>query len=75
MELGASATHEVRKLEAVEEAASALARALEQYEQARGRRDAAVRAAVNAGVRPGRVAKAAGLSPGRVSHLVIAPRR
>lgn len=74
MDIGATSTHERRKLEEVEDAAAALARAREEYERARDRRDRAVRAAVNAGVAPSTVARAAGVTPGRVSHLTIAPK-
>lgn len=74
MDAGASAEHERRKLEAVEDAAAALARAVEVERKARDLRDRAVRAAVKAGVRPSRVADAAGISPGRVKHLTVAPR-
>lgn len=72
-ELGASAQHERRKLEAVEDAAAAHAVAAAAEQAARDLRDRAVRAAVRAGVPPSKVARAAGLSPGRVSHLTIAP--
>lgn len=71
---GASADHERRKLDAVQAAAAALARAVQTQEAARDVRDRAVRAAVLAGIPPSRVAEAAGLSPGRVSHLTAAPR-
>ncbi len=74
LDLGASARHERQKLEAVEDAAAALARAVEVERKARDQRDRAVRAAVRAGVRPSRVAEAAGISPGRVTHLTLAPR-
>lgn len=72
--IGASARHERAKLDAVHAAAAALRDAVETERRARELRDRAVRAAVNAGVPPGRVAAAAGISPGRVSHLTIAPR-
>ena len=72
---GASARHEEQKLEAVEEAASVLARAVELERSAREQRDRAVRAAVKAGVRPSRVAAVAGISAGRVTHLTVAPPR
>lgn len=74
MDLGASARHERMKLQAVEDAAASLARAVEEERRARDLRDRAVRAAVKAGVRPSRVADAAGISPGRVTHLTLAPR-
>lgn len=74
MDLGATARHEQTKLEAVEDAASALQRARAEYERARDSRDRTVRAAVRSGVAPGLVAQAAGISPGRVSHLTSAPR-
>ncbi len=74
MELGATAHHERMKLEAVEDAAAALARAVAVEQAARDARDRAVRAAVKAGVRPGQVAKAAGISPGRVTHITLVPR-
>lgn len=73
-DLGASADHEQRKLEAVEVAAAVLAKTVQAQEAARDARDRAVRAAVTSGIPPGRVAKAAGLSAGRVSHLTTAPR-
>lgn len=74
MDAGASAEHERRRLEAVEDAAAALARAVEVERKARDLRGRAVRAAVKAGVRPSHVAEAAGISPGRVTHLTVAPR-
>lgn len=74
MDIGASTRHERMKLEAVEDAAAELARAVEAERQARDRRDRAVRAAVKAGVRPSRVAEAAGITQGRVTHLTIAPK-
>ncbi|MFK5645129.1 hypothetical protein ACI3ET_01255 [Ornithinimicrobium sp. LYQ121] len=74
MDVGATAKHERMKLEAVEDAAAALARAVEVEREARDARDRAVRAAVKAGVRPSVVATAAGLTPGRVSHLTLAPK-
>lgn len=74
LDLGASARHEKQKLEAVEDAAAALARAVQAEREARELRDRAVRAAVKAGVRPSRVAQAAGISAGRVTHLTLAPK-
>lgn len=74
MDLGASATHERMKLEAVEEAAAVYARAAAEAARERAARDRAVRAAVLAGVPSAQVAQAAGLSPGRVSHLTCAPK-
>lgn len=62
------------KLEAVEQAAAVLARAVKEERKARDLRDRMVRAAVKAGVKPSRVAEAAGISPGRVTHLTLAPR-
>lgn len=62
------------KLEEVEEASAALARAVEVERRACDRRDRAVRAAVKAGVRPWWVAEAAGITQGRVTHLTIAPK-
>lgn len=59
MDIGATAEHERRKLEAVEDAAAALARAVQTEREARELRDGAVRAAVKAGVKPSRVAEAA----------------
>ena len=63
-----------QKLEAVEDAAAALAGAVAAERRARDVHDRAVRAAVKAGVRPSRVAEAAGISPGRVTHLTLAPK-
>lgn len=63
MDAGASAHHERMKLEGVEDAAAALARAVETERAARELRDRAVRAAVKAGVPPSRVAEAAGIQP------------
>lgn len=74
MDVGATAEHERRKLEAVEDAAAVLARAVQAERRAREQRDRAVRAAVKAGVRPSQVAEAAGITPGRVTHLAIAPK-
>lgn len=74
MDLGASARHERQKLQAVQEAAAVLRRAVEAERRARDLRNRAVRAAVEAGVRPTRVAEAAAISPGRVTHLTLAPR-
>lgn len=74
VDIGATPAHERMKLEAVEDAAAALARAVKVEREARDQRDRAVRAAVKAGVRPSRVAEAAGITPGRVTHLTIAPR-
>ncbi|SOC51153.1 hypothetical protein [Ornithinimicrobium cerasi] len=74
MELGATAQHERMKLEAVKDAAAALARAVAVEPAARDVRDRAARAAVKAGVCPGVVAQAAGISPGRVTHITLAPR-
>lgn len=74
MDVGATAEHERRKLEAVEDAAAALVRAVQAEREARELRDRAVRAAVKAGVRPSLVAEAAGISLGRVTHLKLAPR-
>ena len=74
MDVGATAEHERRKLEAVEDAAAVLARAVKAEREAREVRDRAVRAAVKAGVRPSSVAEAAGISAGRVTHLTLAPR-
>lgn len=73
MDMGATARHERTKLEAVEDAAARLTRAAAEHEAAREARDAAVRAAVRAGVPSQDVARAAGLSGGRVS--TIAPAR
>lgn len=75
MDIGATARHEQMKLQEVEDAAAALATAVETERLARDRRDRAVRAAVKAGVRPARVAEAAGITQGRVAHLTIAPKR
>lgn len=74
LRLDASAKHEWMKLEAVEDAAAALSRAVEVERNARDQRDRAIRAAVKAGLRASVVAQAAGISPGRVSHLMVAPR-
>lgn len=74
MELRATAAHERMKLEAVEDAAAALAQAVAIERAARDARDRAVRAAVKSGVRPGVLARAAGISPGRVTHITLAPR-
>lgn len=74
-DLGASAEHERRKLEQVALAAAELQRAVAVEQRAREVRDLAVRAAVRAGIPPGKVAKAAGITPARVSHLTIAPGR
>ena len=73
LDLGASAAHERKKLDVVEDAAAVLRRAVVEERRARDARDRAVRAAVKAGVRPGRVAKAAGISAGRVTHITLAP--
>lgn len=73
MDLGASAAHERKKLEAVQDAAAQLRRAEADYRAAKDARDRAVRAAVKAGVPGSHVANAAGLSQGRVS--TIAPAR
>ncbi|GGK64294.1 hypothetical protein GCM10011509_10830 [Ornithinimicrobium pekingense] len=74
MDVGATAEHERRKLEAVEHAAAALARAVQTAREARAMRDGAVRAAVKAGVKPSRVAEAGGISAGRVTHLTCTSR-
>lgn len=74
MDTRASAAHERRKLGQVADAAAELARAVAAQQQARDARDRAVRAAVRAGIPPGKVATAAGISAGRVTHLTIAPR-
>lgn len=74
MDLGATAQHERKKLDAVEDAAAALARAVAVEQAAQDVRDRAVRAAVKAGVPSGLVAKAAGISAGGVTHITFAQR-
>lgn len=74
MAIGATPAHERRKLEAVEDAAATLERAVAEERRARDVRDRAVRAAVKAGVTSSRVAEAAGISQGRVTHLTLAPK-
>lgn len=71
--LAMSTAHERRKLEAVEDEAATLARAVRAEREARNLRDRAVRAAVKAGVRPSKVTQAAGITPGRVAHLTPLP--
>lgn len=68
-EIGASAAHERRLLERLEDAAAELARAEEAAQRAREVRDGAVRAALKAGIPGGQVAEVAGLSQGMVSRL------
>lgn len=74
MEVGASARQERVKLEAVE--------TLRRPSPGLWRRNVGrvmrvmrtVRAAVEAGVRPGQVATAAGITAGRVTHITLAPK-
>ncbi len=74
VEVGASVAHERRKLEAVEDAAAAFARAAAEAVRAREVRDRAICAAVQAGVPYTEISKVVGLSIGRVSHIAHAPR-
>lgn len=74
-EITATAKHEERLLERLEDAAAVLRRAEEDVARARAARDRAVRAATKAGIAGSRVSETAGLSAGMVSRIVHAPRR
>lgn len=73
-DLGASAEHERRKLEAVEDANASHERASRAENEARESRDRAIRAAVRAGVSYAEICRATGLSAARVSHIANASR-